>query len=794
MKMIRRMNLKRICLTLLALMVACSAFAVDTYAASVKTPAKAKKITLESSTATKISIQWAKVTNAKKYQIGYKKAGAKKYKYITTAEGVRFYTIKNLKKSTNYYVKIRGVNGSKKGKWGPARKIKTKSTSNPAKDTTTGVDYKKAKNEDKIKVTVSGSHVTISVASLGLKGTGTLYSVPANQYISGDKLKGIASGNNKGTKIGTLTLNKSKTFTVSRYSGSGYDRLYDKYYIVRSGKIVRGPVYATDIASFSTAKVEKAVPSKKGLVDELNDDAFAVSEDIGSNWTAMNIDFTSLILANETTSGRAIDNSGAYADTISVNGKTYYINKEYVDFLDSRLQRYEQMGINVVGICISFARTEAENSYPRALKYINDARWTNGFNTSNDLGRDYFIACMEYLANRYSQEGNGLICDYVIGNEIDMVYDWYEIKPNFSITGDALPSRDGNREFRTNEVEARVPFDTFMEEYSRTLRLANLAVKKYSDDIRVGVSLSKEWNISRSKRDSVDRMSSKRWDSYSPREILDWLNYFSKKSGDYNWTLTPHNYPVASGDAAAFETGLSAESKGNVLITGDPDTTPAITLNNLEVLQLYLDRSYNKFNGAVREVFFTENGSSSGTKPGTPDTELARAQAAEVAQYYYRAASLPSVKALIYYKINDREAEGATSFKLGLKDTNGEMKPSYEVWKYIDTDRSFEVAQQYLGSLSFKKNGKTYSVAKGNIHSYRDLMEIVASSFDWNRYWNESALIPVKLEAAPPAGNADAEDVDAEETAAEEEVSGEAVEAEPAEENPVEEDNIENQG
>jgi hypothetical protein len=274
-----------------------------------------------------------------------------------------------------------------------------------------------------------------------------------------------------------------------------------------------------------------------------------------------------------------------------------------------------------------------------------------------------------------------------------------------------------------------------MEEYSRTLRLANLAVKKYASDVRVGVSLSKEWNINRAKREGVDRMTSKRWDSYSPKEILDWLNYFSKKSGDYDWTLTPHNYPVASGDAAAFETGLSDDSKGNVLITGDPDTTPAITLNNLEVLQLYLDRSCNKFNGAAREVFFTENGASSGTEPGTPDATLAGAQAAEVAQYYYRAACLPSVKALIYYKINDRESEGATSFKLGLKDTNGEMKPSYEVWKYIDTDRSFEVSEQYLGSLSFLKGGKVYSAANGNIKNYKDLMKIVDSKFDWDKYW-----------------------------------------------------------
>lgn len=766
----------RLCVMVLAIAVTFSTLTVNTYAASVKTPAKAKVVTLESSTATKISIKWAKVTNAKKYQIGYKKAGAKSYKYITTAEGIRFYTIRNLKKSTNYYVKIRGVNGSKKGKWGPTKKIKTKSTNNPAKDTATGVDYKKAKNEDKVKVSVSGSHVKISVKSLGKKGTGTLYSVPANKYISGDSLKGITSGSYKGTKIGTLTLNKSKTFTISRYSSSGYDKLYDKYYIVKSGKIVKGPIYATDIASASTEKVEKDVPSKKGLVHEVSEDAFSAGEDLGSHWTAVNLNFTELILANESASGRALDNSGRDAYIMTVNGKTYYFDRSYVDHLDETLSRYEQMDVNVVGICISFVGTEEEASYPRALKYIDDARWTNGFNTSTDLGRDYFIACMEFLADRYSRGGNGLICDYVIGNEVDYAYDWYEVKPNFSPTGDALPAREGNREFRANEVEARVPFDTFMEEYSRTLRLANLAVKKYSSDVRVGVSLSKKWVLDKTERANADRMKNKLWDSYSPKEVFDWLNYFSKKSGDYNWTLTPHNYPMANGNAAAYETGLSEESNGKVIITGDPDKTPAITINNLEVLQLYLDRSYNKFNGAAREVFFTENGSSSGSASGAPDPKLASEQAAEVAQYYYRAACLPSVKALIYYKLTDRETEGATNFKLGLRDTTGADKPAYEVWKYIDTDSSFEVSQQYLESMSFRKNGKVYSVGKGNISSYRDLMEIVDSSFNWDKYWIFGSVNPAPLGAPPVAEEELKEDYAGQEPAEETSEASEASE------------------
>ena len=750
-----RVNMKRrmlqFCTAVLTLLIAFSMLSVDAYAASSKKPARVTNVKLSSSTTKSLSVKWGKAKNAKKYQIAYKKASAKKYKYVTLKKGKRSYVIKKLKANTQYRVKVRGINGKKKGKWSKVKKFKTKKVKATGPDTNTNVDYTKAANEKKVKVSVGDDKITITVASLGKSGSGTLYAVAANKYMSGDEIKGLAKGNDKGRKIGTLTLNKSKTFKVDRFASDGYDRLYDKYYIVKDGKIVRGPVYATEIASKRTGKVEKDVPSKKGLVDELDEQCFTVSEDIGSNWTAFNIDLTELILANETADGKPIDNSKKNTDTIEVNGNTYYINKSYVSHMDSYLRRYEKMDINVVGIVVSFVSTEADASYPRALKYIDDARWTNGFNTSNDLGRDYFIAGMEYLADRYSKGGKGLICDYVIGNEIDYTYDWYEIVDNESKTGEKLPPRGSNMGLRKGEIEVRAPFDTFMEEYSRTLRLANLAVKKYADDVTVGVSLSKEWAMNRAGRENLSRTKNKRYDSYAPREILDWLNYFSKKRGDYDWTLTPHNYPMANGNAAAYETTLSEDSS-RVLITGDPDTSLMITLNNLEVLQLYLDRSYCLYNKKPREVFFTENGSSSGSETGAPDPVLAREQAAEIAQYYYRAASLPSIKALIYYKMVDRDAEGATSFKLGLFDTDGNKKPSYEVWKYIDTNRSFEVSKEYLDSISYYKigkdgkPGKEYSAAKGNIKSYRDLMEIVDSDFNWDKYWDEEALTPVKIE------------------------------------------------
>ena len=704
----------------------------EVYAASK--PAKVKTVKLSSSTDTSLSLSWSKAKKAKQYQIAYKKVGTKKYSYAKTK--VRNYTIYKLKASTSYNVKVRALNGKKKGKWSKTYKWKTKAKPS----------YSKAQNETTVKVSVTQDNVNISIGSLGSSGEAALYSTTADTYLTGDSLKGIVSKNVSGSKIGTFSMGSSKTFTIDRYSDSGYDRLYDKYYIVSGSKIIKGPIYATDVAS-SRNKVEMDTITKKGLVDELDEDSFTCMKDLGCQWTAINIDFTDLILANEKADGTPIDNSRKNAEAVDVNGKTIYIDRAYVSQLDARLSRYEKMGVNVVGIVISFVSTEGENNYPRALKYIDDARWTNGFNTSNELGRDYFIAGMEYLANRYSKGGKGLICDYVIGNEIDYTYDWYEILPNKSESGKALPPRGSNMGLRNGEIEVKAPLNTFMEEYNRTLRLANLAVKKYSSDISVGISISKEWATSRAERSGYATGSQdKRYNSYAPKEVLDWLNFYTKKEGDFDWTVTPHNYPNVSGNSAAYETGLSSDSKGKAIISGDPDKTQMITANNLEVMQLYLDRGYAKYNGNPREIYYTENGLSSGTEVGTPSATAQKEQAAESAQYYYRASCMPSVKAMIYYKITDRAEEGATSFKLGLKDTTGKKKLAYDVWKYIDTNRSFEVAGKYLGNISYKKGGKEYSKAKGNVSSYRDIMPIVESKYDWNSHWNEDAMMPVTVE------------------------------------------------
>ncbi|MBR3786587.1 MAG: fibronectin type III domain-containing protein [Firmicutes bacterium] len=715
-----------ILLAVLMIFTAISFGAGEAFAASKVS--QVKNLKLSKATTSSLKVKWGKTKNATEYQVAYKQLGKKSFNLVKTSK--TYYTIPKLTQDKVYCVKVRAFNGSKAGKWSEVKKFQTK------------VNYAKASDESKVKVTVTSDKVKISIDSLGLSGKATLYSVKPNQYLTADKLSGIVKTNYKGTAIGTFSMSKSKTFTIDRMTKDGYDKAYDKYYVIYDKSIVKGPIYATTVAS-ANRKVVKPAASKKGLIDELTEQSFEAAEDLGVSWTGLNIDFTQLLISNEDAAGNPVDNTGISPYSIDFNGKTYYMNKPYVDSLDYRLSRYEELGINVIAVVISFVESEVYSNYPDALKYIDDARWTNGFNTSTNAGRDYFIAGMEFLADRYSQSGNGLISNYVIGNEIDYAYDWNEIIPNKHKNGKTLPPRNGNKTLRTNEIETTADFDVYMEEYARVLRIANTAVRKYSKDATVSVSFTREWAKSIGKQNYAKPEKNKRYDSYAPKDILDWLNYYTKKSGDFNWALTPHNYPLADGDAAAYETG---KTNGKVIITGDVDTTKKITQNNFEVLQMYLNRATSKYKGKVRSVYLTENGCSSGSESGTHSALMQKRQAAAVAQLYYRYASLPSVKAIAYYRITDRESEGATDYKIGLIDTNGKKKLAYDVWKYIDTDKSFQYSNKYLGYITFKKNGKIYSKANGKIKSYKDVMKVVDSNFNWNNYWNVDKLTPVETE------------------------------------------------
>lgn len=93
--------------------------------ATVKTPKKPTSVKVVNKKTKKIKVTWKASANAKKYQVQW--STSKKFKKATTKKTKNLkYTIKKLTKGKTYYIRVRGINGKKVGKWSSVKKVKIK--------------------------------------------------------------------------------------------------------------------------------------------------------------------------------------------------------------------------------------------------------------------------------------------------------------------------------------------------------------------------------------------------------------------------------------------------------------------------------------------------------------------------------------------------------------------------------------------------------------------------------------------------------------------------------------------
>ncbi len=560
----------------------------------------------------------------------------------------------------------------------------------------TGITVKSEKNT-----------INIHVNRVGGSGTARLYKCDAEKYGANDSTCGKGKKlTNYGTYLGEYTCGTTKDFTISRYENKGSDNLYCKYYLVQGSSILAGPVYATEIASLRNVEDFPYV-TKKGLA-MMDNTTLAQAKEMGCSNTVINFDMASFVYANEDENGNAIDNSNKNVVEFESNGETYYFDEKYIKEIDKSVASYSQEGMNVSLVVISWAsEIKKSKTYPSKLLYLKDNRYTAAFNTSNELGKKYWIAAMEFLAKRYSQNAKkGLVNDFIIGNEVDYVYDWNLIQP--------LQNSNG--------VYQKADFNVYMEEYARTFRLANLAIKKYNANAKVNISLTHNWGMNcydsyRVKGNNI------RYNSYAPRQMLDWLNSKEKQRGDYDWGLATHPYSIGTTPSNPIKNDVAVKTAEP--ITGNYITTPWVTSANLEVYQLYLEQPGFMYDNKVRQVLLSESSICCKDKSSVSEAAYNQSmneQAASNAAYYYRAAHLSCIKTISYFQIQD------FSGPFGLIDKDGNKRPSYNVWKYCDTDKSFDYSNKYLKYID------------SNANSYKDVMTAVKSDFNWNTHWDENKI------------------------------------------------------
>lgn len=601
-----------------------------------------------------------------------------------------------------------------------------------------GAQGQSAQPADGVVVTAHDETIDLTIRNVGTSGTAQVLRYEANAYHDDDPLKGVVASGTAGEAVGEYACGTTQVLHVARKGAGGHDYLYSKYYVVQDGRMLAGPYYATDVDAPDTSVTFSTVTKKGGANTHgrTKTGSADIMSDLGCDWTNVTVDLGAMLVKNENADGSTID-AALYNDTttFTYEGTVYRFSNAGLKKYDDIVKAYTKKQINVQVILLCYKEHGDWSSYPQALSYVGEEGlppvenfWSGeclGYNTATKLGESYFLTAMEFLAQRWSQDAeHGLVHNFVVGNEIDWAFAWQHIA---SWHTDA----DGRTVYET------LPMDTYMEEISRTMRLANLAVKKHNANMTVSISFTNQWADSYAKSGGLTECDYG-FDTYAPKDQLDWLFAHETARGDYDWGLALHPYAnngISGSDMFYWELKNFDEGGANT----DFETSAHIGPMNFEIVETYLEQNKALYDGQVRTVRLTEVAASA---EGRSEEELGR-QAGYVAWMYYRFALLPCVKSIEYWPLTGYSRSDDSTEQPGLTEKDATTKrPSYDVWKYIDTDKSFEYADKYLQYLGYEKDGQTYSTENGAISSYKDLLDITGSAYDWDSAWRAWGITP----------------------------------------------------
>lgn len=437
----------------------------------------------------------------------------------------------------------------------------------------------------------------------------------------------------------------------------GVDRLYSKFVVVDLSTSVISdakPKSVTNLtALYSHDPFEFLAPeSIKGLQVQMVDDAIT----LGAKHAALNVNIPAII-----------DRGDSPAETWSVDGVDIGINMGTIAHFDNQIRTLTDAGMTVALILLNYVPSKPDPNNPFIHPKTNLAEAPNhlgAFNLTTREGFLHYRAATEFLAHRYTQpdRGYGWVQRYIVGNEVNSHWQW-------SNMGD-------------------IDEESFMRDYERAVRIADLAVRRYHPDARAFISLEHHWTI---RYESETRAT-------TGVRVLDLMETYSERGGDYPWAVAYHPYPEN-----LFEPRFWNDATATLQFD-----TPRITFKNIEVLPAYLDQDRFRYEGSMREIILSEQGFH------TPDGEDGETiQAAAYAYAYRKVEALrPAITSFILHRHVDHGHEGGLNLGLWSRDTNAPQphiplakKKSWSVFCDADTDiweEAFEFALPIIGIESWK--------------------------------------------------------------------------------------------
>ncbi len=427
----------------------------------------------------------------------------------------------------------------------------------------------------------------------------------------------------------------------------GRDRLYSKFTLVdpKAGTPVGPTLFVTDLSPIGVTPGEPIkTASIKGVsaVEDI-DDAAA----LGAHHAAENIKLDEML-----------EPSGTSETHWDVDGISIPINTRMLSRVDDRVRRFTAAGIRVYFIVLNGVPKPGQPLHPLVHPRTDLAGVPNGlaaFNTVDEAGVRTFRGLLEFLAQRYNgtDPKQGRVTDFIIGNEVQSHWEWYNL----------------------GEADEKV----VEEDYARTLRIADMAVRSRNPAGRVYVSMDHHWTLAYS---TPTR-------SISGRRLLDDLASRTRREGDFPWQVAFHPYPENLFDPRSWNDKTAVYRFDS----------PRITFHNLEVLTAYLQQPAMLYAGKPRNVILSEQGFNLTDKPDGQQN-----QAAGFAYAWYRVSRMPGVTAFMLYRHVDAAHEGGLHLGIramgGPDNQMGEPRLIYNLLRDADTDRwekTFDFAKPIIG-------------------------------------------------------------------------------------------------
>ena len=345
-----------------------------------------------------------------------------------------------------------------------------------------------------------------------------------------------------------------------------------------------------------------------------------------------------------------------------MDDQTFWFDRRAVEALDASVGTLSRAGVVVSLILLNYEGAGAELN--RIMLHPNYDRscpnHLSAFNTTTLEGWNYFRACVEFLAARYSgEEKDGQrASNYILGNEVNSHWFWSNM--------------------------GRVDMETFADDYLRALRACNTAVRKFSAPARVFISLEHHWNIHYPGGD--DRQT------FRGRAFLDYLARKSRQQGDFDWNVAFHPYPENLFECRTWNDKSATDSF----------STDRITFKNIDILCDYLRLPELLYHGGPRHIILSEQGFHTTDRP-----EGEAWQAAAYCYAFYKCAHLSGIDAFILHRQVDHGQEGGLNLGLWTRDTTSASasqplgkKLIYEVFRQADTpdwEKAFAFALPIIG-------------------------------------------------------------------------------------------------